>query len=136
MISAWNILAGWHGIAGHSWGQMRRLAMVMVPLFFVVSLAKGQSTELEHDLIGMLLLMTGSLLQAWIIISMVKTSDELLGSKLLNFMILSGLVVVSLGQMALTASGYYYTALQMQHQLVGYAASGWADRDDPGADQA
>ncbi|GAA4651744.1 mechanosensitive channel MscK [Kistimonas scapharcae] len=100
-------------------GQMRRLAMVMVPLFFVVSLAKGQSTELEHDLIGMLLLMTGSLLQAWIIISMVKTSDELLGSKMLNFLILSGLVVVSLGQMALTASGYYYTALQMQHQLVG-----------------
>lgn len=100
-------------------GRLRCLSMVMIPLFFVVSLAMSQSTELEHDLIGMLLLMIGSPLQAWIIMSMVKTSDELLGSRALNSLILFGLVLISLGQMGLTASGYYYTALQMQYQLVG-----------------
>lgn len=98
--------------------RLRQLSMVMIPLFFVVSLAKGQSTPLEHDLMGMLLLMIGSLLQAWIIMSMVRASDELLGSRLLNILILTGLALVSLGQMGLTATGYYYTALQMQYQLV------------------
>ncbi|MCK5892825.1 MAG: mechanosensitive ion channel [Endozoicomonadaceae bacterium] len=100
-------------------GRLRRLSMVMIPLFFVVSLAMKQSTELEYDLIGMLLLMIGSPLQAWIIMSMVKTSDELLGSRVLNSLILFGLILISLGQTGLTASGYYYTALQMQFQLVG-----------------
>ncbi|CAM3471684.1 mechanosensitive ion channel domain-containing protein [Parendozoicomonas haliclonae] len=96
-----------------------RLRYVMVPLLLAVSLANDQPTDLNQDILGMTLLMLGSLLQGWILFSLMRASSNLFGSKFLHVLLTLSLVLIAFAQLILTASGYYYTALQLQFQLAG-----------------
>ncbi len=96
-----------------------RLRYVMVPLLLAVSLANDQPTDLNQDILGMTLLMVGSLLQGWILFNLMRESSFLFGSRFLHVLLTLALVLIALAQLLLTASGYYYTGLQLQFQLTG-----------------
>ena len=96
-----------------------RLRYMMVPLLLAVSLANDQPTDLNQDILGMTLLMVGSLLQGWILFRLMQVSSNLFGSRFLHILLTLCLVLIAFAQLILTASGYYYTALQLQFQLAG-----------------
>ena len=96
-----------------------RLRSVMVPLLLTVSLAKDQPTDLNQDILGMILLMLGSLFQGWILFRLMRASSYLFGSRFLHIILTLSLVLIAFAQLILTAAGYYYTTLQLQFQLAG-----------------
>lgn len=96
-----------------------RLRAVMVPLLLTVSLAKNQPTDLNQDILGMTLLMAGSLLQGWMLFRLMQASSFLFGSKFLHIILTLVLVLIAFAQLILTAAGYYYSTLILQFQLAG-----------------
>ncbi|MCL6271198.1 mechanosensitive ion channel [Sansalvadorimonas sp. 2012CJ34-2] len=96
-----------------------KLKMVMVPLLLTVTLAKSQPTDLNQDILGMTLLMAGSLFQGWILFQIMRGASSLFGSRFLHVLLTLALVLIALAQLVLTAAGYYYTTLQLQEQLAG-----------------
>ncbi len=96
-----------------------RLRSIMVPLLLTVSLAKDQPTDLNQDILGMILLMVGSLLQGWILYKLMRTASSLFNSSFLHVLLTLTLVSIAIAQLFLTAAGYYYSTLQLQFQLAG-----------------
>ncbi|WP_281646494.1 mechanosensitive ion channel domain-containing protein [Parendozoicomonas sp. Alg238-R29] len=96
-----------------------RLRSVMVPLLLTVSLAKDQPTDLNQDILGMTLLMAGSLLQGWMLFRLMQASSYLFGSRFLHIILTLALVLIAFAQLILTAAGYYYSTLILQFQLAG-----------------
>ena len=99
--------------------QLIKLRAVMVPLLLTVSLAKNQPTDLNQDILGMTLLMAGSLLQGWMLFRLMQESSYLFGSRVLHIMLTLALVTIAFAQLILTAAGYYYSTLILQFQLAG-----------------
>ncbi len=91
----------------------------MVPLLLTVSLAKNQPTDLNQDILGMTLLMAGSLLQGWMLFRLMQESSYLFGSRILHIILTLALVIIAFAQLILTAAGYYYSTLILQFQLAG-----------------
>ncbi len=98
---------------------LTQLRMIMVPLLLTVSLAKYQPSDLNQDILGMTLLMAGSLLQGWILFKVMRSASNLFGSRFLHIVLTLALVLIALAQVILTAAGYYYSTLQLQEQLAG-----------------
>ena len=99
--------------------QLIKLRAVMVPLLLTVSLAKNQPTDLNQDILGMTLLMAGSLLQGWMLFRLMQESSYLFGSRILHIILTLALVLIAFAQLILTAAGYYYSTLILQFQLAG-----------------
>ncbi len=98
---------------------LTQLRYVLIPLLFTVSLANDQPTNLNQDIIGMTVMMVGSVIQGSILFRLMRQSSYLFGSRFLHVLLTLLLVTIAIGQLLLTASGYYYTALQLQFQLAG-----------------
>lgn len=99
--------------------QVNRLKHLLVPVTLLVNIVEKQPWELDQDILGMMLLMLGTLMQGRLIFMLFKNMQHLLGSKIahtLMFILLPGL---SLVQAFLIAMGYYYTALILEHQIIG-----------------
>lgn len=99
--------------------QLNKLKHLLVLMTFLVNIVEKQPWELDQDILGMILLMLGTLMQVRLIYMLFKNFQYLLGSKIahtLMFILLPGL---SLVQTFLIAMGYYYTALILEHQILG-----------------
>ena len=99
--------------------HLRKLSHLLVPLILIVNLAVNQARELDQDVLGMLLLMIGTIIQARFIFTLFRDLKYFLGSKILHVLITILLSGISLIQTVLIAMGYYYTALILEHQILG-----------------
>ena len=99
--------------------HLRKLSHLLVPLILIVNLAENQVRELDQDILGMLLLMIGTIIQARLIFMLFRDLKYLFGSKILHVLITILLSGISLIQTVLIATGYYYTALILEQQILG-----------------
>lgn len=106
-------------VCDHACKLLIQLRNLLIPLLLTVSLANDQPTDLNQDILGMTVLMVGSLLQGTILIGLMRESGYLFGSRFLHILLTLVLIVITVGQLILTATGYYYTALQLQFKLTG-----------------
>ena len=98
--------------------QLNRLKRLLVPMIFLVNIAEKQPWELDQDILGMILLMLGTVMQGWLIFMLLRKLHYLLGSKIAHGLMLVLLPGLSLVQAFLIAMGYYYTALILEHQIL------------------
>lgn len=102
--------------------QLRKLSHLLVPLTFLVILAENQTHELDQDIVGMILLMLGTLIQARLLFTLLQQMKHLLGSKAAHLLMMLLLPGLSLAQVCLVVMGYYYTALVLEYQILGTLA--------------
>ena len=98
--------------------QLRHLSPLLVFLVFVVNFVENQTRQLDQDVLGMIVLMLGSIVQAICIFSLLKHTRPLLGSKISHAFMLLLLPGLSLVQALLIFTGYYYSALVLEHQII------------------
>ena len=97
---------------------LSQLQMVTLPLFGVAVLARSQSAELDYDVLGIVLFALAPFYQASVLLRLMRSGRQLLGSRILRWVLGGSLVMVALIQPVLTVTGYYYTALYLQIKLV------------------
>ncbi|MCV2217624.1 mechanosensitive channel MscK [Thauera sp. Sel9] len=99
--------------------RLRHLGLVVLAVVLVVAIAERQPEGLEHDVLGILTLLAGYAVMAWLmsrLLSHQRPSDsarsplQLLGSLALALMPLALIVALMLG--------YYYTALKLTGRLI------------------
>ncbi|MCY4471350.1 MAG: mechanosensitive ion channel [Kistimonas sp.] len=95
-----------------------QLQLVTLPLFCVAALARGQSADLNYDVLGAVFFSLAPFVQAWVLFRLMRSGRHFLGSRMLRQVFGGALVLVAMIQPVLTVMGYYYTALYLQMQLV------------------
>ncbi len=99
--------------------QWRKLGQIVVPMTLLVVTVEKQNYELDQDVLGMMLLMIGALIQSFFMFSLLKQMKNILGSKIAHTLMLLLLPCLSLVQAILIVLGYYYTALILEYQILG-----------------
>ena len=98
--------------------QLKNLSRLLIPMTFLIVLAENQSFELDEDVLGMILMTLGTLVQGFYLWKLLRSVKHVIGSKLLHNILLFILPTMSIAQAFLSVSGYYYTALVLEYQIL------------------
>ncbi len=99
--------------------RLRHLGLVVLAVVLVVTLAEHQPEGLADDVLGILTLLTGYAVMAWLmgrLLSHRRTQDA--APSPLRVVIGIALALMPLGLIAALLMGYYYTALKLTSRLI------------------
>ncbi|UVE18297.1 mechanosensitive channel MscK [Pseudomonas sp. LS44] len=98
--------------------QVRRLAMVVIALVAVVTVAEHQPQTLAEDVIGIAVVLTCYALMTWVVSKLLL--DPPTRERASVFRLLLGLAFTALpvALFIAVAAGYYYTALKLSDRLI------------------
>ncbi|GAB3368635.1 MscS family mechanosensitive channel [Azotobacter armeniacus] len=98
--------------------QMRSLTMVVLALVGVVGFARNQPGALDNDVLGILVLLSGYALMAWLLGKLLLRGPASQNASPVNLMIGLLFTLLPIGLILGLVLGYYYTALRLSDRLV------------------
>ncbi|CBL45016.1 MscS Mechanosensitive ion channel precursor [gamma proteobacterium HdN1] len=97
---------------------VRRLGFVVIALVAVVTVAEHQPSELAEDVIGLVVVLSGFLLMAWLLARLLLSGPLAENATILRKAISLSVVLLPLALSGAIALGYYYTALKLTDRLI------------------
>lgn len=98
--------------------QMRRFTIVVLALVGVVGFARNQPGALDNDVLGILVLLSGYALMAWLLGKLLLRGPASQNASPINLLIGLLFTVLPIGLILGLVLGYYYTALRLSDRLV------------------
>lgn len=106
---------------------LSHFAWVLLPTSFVLAIAEQQTVALADDMLGVLVMLAAGVGIAVLFSRLLGRLPKLYQSQGLHWLLTLVLVLLPLALVALTAFGYYYTALQLTGRFLAtfYVLTGW-----------
>ncbi|MGV6473649.1 mechanosensitive channel MscK [Azotobacter vinelandii] len=98
--------------------QMRRFTIVVLALVGVVGFARNQPGALDDDVLGILVLLSGYVLMAWLLGKLLLRGPASQNASPINLLIGLLFTLLPVGLILGLVLGYYYTALRLSDRLV------------------
>ncbi|MGY0217107.1 mechanosensitive ion channel domain-containing protein [Endozoicomonadaceae bacterium StTr2] len=98
--------------------HLRKLMTVMLVGSLLLGFSSKYHINLGQDALGELVLLITSVLECLLIYKLLNVGGHLLSSRMAHWILGGSLLLLPVIQIALTLQGYYFTALQLQSQLV------------------
>jgi len=98
--------------------HVRFLGLVVLALVGVVGYTQNQPGSLDEDVLGILILLAGYALMAWLQASLLLRSPERQNASPINMLIGVLFTLLPIGLIVALGLGYYYTALRLSDRLV------------------
>lgn len=98
--------------------QMRRFTIVVLALVGVVGFARNQPGILDNDVLGVLVLLSGYALMAWLLGKLLLRGPASQNASPVNLLIGLLFTLLPIGLILGLVLGYYYTALRLSDRLV------------------